>query len=751
MMNSYEYINMAKRLPRNPKNAKHFLPLDLVHKQLRRCVSKDDFDKLYTLLKSATDAIDNKGVSMDQKPMEKKKYHLYITSIDFEYTIHGTQVVLYCRDVNNFEDTYALYTFYHDYFYVKATMGVNRTKEEVSSLLKYVPQKLKNRAIYHRDQLDFTKSIMDVTANRNLTHRYVGVKKLVDCYGYHLGEEDFLMYEMLYPCQTSAFVKIVETSEMEGQLELFETHVDYISKFLANKNLSGFSSFTVSAKPTRSYRTRAKHEIETWVDNIVADNEKPYMEPKVLYFDMECLSSTGEFPDASIDPIIQISVVVAIGSEILFENVLCVGETPGYESYEFEEQVLYRFKQLVDQYDPDIISGFNILGFDLHYFIDRARLLGIEKDVCTLGRRLGMCVKYKKSLKQSNQLGEIESYKYVLHGRTLFDIYAYIQENMDLKEYGLGFIAKKFLKTTKLDYTSESFPECGYDATNQEHVDKHDTYSLMPLLYKFERGRIKIADYCLLDSKLLVELNKALLLTICVIQMTQALGCDLDVTLNRGKVFKIERKLLDYTKKRNYVLPSFTPSQKPLVETYAGAAVLDPVAGFYEFCVSVLDFKSLYPSIMRGWNLSLDTVLLPGADIHMDDDMFESFGNGFRFVKQAVRKGLLSELEEELMDLRDATKAQMKKVDKHSLEYKVLDGKQLAVKIICNSIYGATGAKQARVPLLAIAATICWLGQKQLEATKKFILDNWRSLVGVLDTDIEDIEIVYGDTGKFCM
>lgn len=405
------------------------------------------------------------------------------------------------------------------------------------------------------------------------------------------------------------------------------------------------------------------------------------------------------------------------------------------------------------EYDPDVLSGFNSNVFDIPYILKRVVFLGVAHDSKYWSRYKKVPVTYVESTTSSNQKGTEVSYRYSCPGRTMFDIMKYISDTMKLRDYSLKGICDEIFKEdddyasnvmNKIDLADEHYPEVPYNPESEDDRSLYDTYTLMKPLMKFERGRKRIADYCLRDSELLVNLNNKLLLLIVVVQMCKTLGCTMDDCLNRGKIHKLTRKLIEYSLREGFVFPTFNTFQMPVMpETYEGAVVLDPVAGFYDDCVTVLDFKSLYPSIMRAWNLSFDTLITPRSPVVHPQDI-DNISTGDRFVKPGVRKGIITMIEEELMNARSATKKEMKKYPEGSLTYNVYDGKQLAIKECCNSLYGFTGARKCKLPLVNIAASICKIGQEQILRTKKFIEDNYKELLGCGDEI--SVSIVYGDT-----
>jgi DNA polymerase delta subunit 1 len=144
-------------------------------------------------------------------------------------------------------------------------------------------------------------------------------------------------------------------------------------------------------------------------------------------------------------------------------------------------------------------------------------------------------------------------------------------------------------------------------------------------------------------------------------------------------------------------------------EDYEGATVIEPVRGYYSNPIATLDFSSLYPSIMMAHNLCYTTLLNPRDKDKLSEDQYIKTPSGNYFVKASARKGLLPEILEALLAARKKAKQDMA-VETDPLRCKVLDGRQLALKISANSVYGFTGAQVGKLPCLEISQVICVAG-----------------------------------------
>ena len=103
---------------------------------------------------------------------------------------------------------------------------------------------------------------------------------------------------------------------------------------------------------------------------------------RILSFDIECAAEAGKFPQPNADPVIQIANIVKIQgqSEIFVRNVFTLQKCAPIVgskvlSYDKEEEMLRAWRDFLKEVDPDIITGYNIVNFDLPYIIERAEHL----------------------------------------------------------------------------------------------------------------------------------------------------------------------------------------------------------------------------------------------------------------------------------------------------------------------------------------------------------------------------------------
>ncbi|XP_022843292.1 DNA polymerase delta catalytic subunit [Olea europaea var. sylvestris] len=254
--------------------------------------------------------------------------------------------------------------------------------------------------------------------------------------------------------------------------------------------------------------------------------------------------------------------------------------------------------------------------------------------------------------------------------------------------------------------------------------------------------RRRLAVYCLKDAYLPQRLLDKLMFIYNYVEMARVTGVPISFLLSRGQSIKVLSQLLRKAKQKNLVIPNAKQAGSEQ-GTFEGATVLEARAGFYEKPIATLDFASLYPSIMMAYNLCYCTLVTPEdiRKLNLPPECVNRTPSGETFVKSNLQKGILPEILEELLAARKRAKADLKEA-KDPLEKAVLDGRQLALKISANSVYGFTGATVGQLPCLEISSSVTSYGRQMIEHTKKLVEDKFTILGGYE----HNAEIIYGDT-----
>lgn len=172
---------------------------------------------------------------------------------------------------------------------------------------------------------------------------------------------------------------------------------------------------------------------------------------RILSFDIECSADKGKFPVPEKDPVIQIANICQINgeSEPFIRNVFTLKNCApivGTKVFSFKDEtdVLCAWRDFVRVLDPDIITGYNIINFDLPYIINRADTLKISQ-YARFGRVIDSISKVKDATFNSKSLGTRETKDINIEGRVQFDMLQYVIREYKLRSYSLNSVSAKFL------------------------------------------------------------------------------------------------------------------------------------------------------------------------------------------------------------------------------------------------------------------------------------------------------------------
>ena len=525
-------------------------------------------------------------------------------------------------------------------------------------------------------------------------------------------------------------------TELAG-CKVYEGNIDPVLRFM---HASGISSTGWLEPGLCEPDQETTCDVNLWAPNwrlitpVARDDIAPL---RIMSFDIECYSSTGAFPDARNpnDVVFQIGMTTrAFGRDGWIDRkCLCLKQTsgPDVESFETERELLQAFEKHLRKVDPDVITGWNIFGFDLEFLLIRATVQCHLSPVW--GRVQGVVAELMEKNLSSSALGNNQLKMVPMKGRYVFDLFQDVKREHKLESYSLNFVSKHFLKDQKNDMpVREIFSR--YADGDAEKLGE-------------------VAAYCLKDT----ELPHALLEKLCQIQnqveMAKACWVPLAFLSERGQQIKVFSQMAKKARELNFIIPTFkrTAGAAADEDGYQGATVLDAQTGAYYGPITALDFASLYPSIMCAHNLCYSTLVMDPKYDNLPGVVYEQFGP-HRFAQTSGEKPVVSLLPTILSDLkafRKKAKKLMAAAEGTPLEA-VYNGQQLAYKISMNSIYGFTGASKGMLPCVAIASTVTMRGRQMIEETKNYVEEHFPGAkVRYGDTDSVMVEFdVQGRTGQ---
>ncbi len=346
-----------------------------------------------------------------------------------------------------------------------------------------------------------------------------------------------------------------------------------------------------------------------------------------------------------------------------------------------EKEIIKRWVEVVQSYDPDVITGYNIEGYDLPIILERAKKhkLGSLK----LGRDL---------LEPRNVSGRF----WRLHGRIIADAWWAVKKELKPKKETLGYIAGMMLNEKKHDVDPKRIEE------------------------EWESDSSKVISYCYKDAELALRILEKIAVLEKSMDLAIVSKLPVDDIINGSSSIYIDSILIREADRNKIGVPLTHHKRKD--RKIEGGYVHSINPGLYHW-VCVLDFKSMYPSIIISNNICFTTLNEKGG--------IES-PISVKFLTPENRRGILPKILEDMMIAREDALAKMRKA-KAKDEKRYYDGLQAAIKILMNSVYGVFASAFYRFTEPSIGASIT-----------AFARESIKNVINKLED--EGITVIYSDT-----
>ncbi|MDI6643021.1 MAG: DNA-directed DNA polymerase [Candidatus Hodarchaeaceae archaeon] len=481
--------------------------------------------------------------------------------------------------------------------------------------------------------------------------------------------------------------------ELPGVKEIYEFDIPPARRYLVDRGLT----------PLACIEVRGKVEERDGVKTLLVEAPpKPTSAPEpklnVMSFDIEVYNPTGS-PRPDKDPIIMISLADNRGLRKVITWRDLKAKLDYVEVVGSEREMLKRFVGLVKERDVDILLGYNTDLFDFPYLRERAKQLKLKLN---LGRDESEVITRKRRFATAARV----------RGRVHVDVYAMVD-----------FLAT--IGTIRLiHYTLE-------DVYRHMLGKEKPEFEFTEMVKAWERGGElgrKLLEYSMSDADATLELGLELLPLF--LELTRVVGQTLfDVSrMTPGQL--VEWLLIAEANRRGELVPARPVGEEfeeRLEETYVGAYVMEPVRGLHEDLV-VFDFRSLYPSIIVTHGIDPSTF---NCKCCKPSEATRVPELDYRFCKK--QKGFIPATLERLIEARAKLKEELKHHKRETKEYRSLDARQWALKIVANSFYGMMGYPRARWYFKQCAESVTSFGRHYIHKT----IDMARDF---------GLEVVYGDT-----
>ncbi|GAB6148223.1 DNA-directed DNA polymerase [Stetteria hydrogenophila] len=473
-----------------------------------------------------------------------------------------------------------------------------------------------------------------------------------------------------------------EVANLPGVREVLEADIRFAMRFLIDKNIYPLRWYRAAVEEVSApgyYVDKAftvKGEIEEAEEAVMRD---PLEGLRIMAFDIEAYNPQRS-PDPRRDPVILIGYKVHPGGEAV------ILEADGRS----DKRLIARFVEAVRKTDPDIIVGYNQNRFDWPYLMERAKIHALRLEV---GRRRG-------ATPQPSVYGHIS-----VPGRLNVDLYDFADEMHEVKVKSLEEVAEYLgvkRKSERVILEWWQIAEYWDDEKKRPILKQYtadDVDSTMGLAHRFLPFGA---------------------------QLSQVSGLPLDQVMAASVGFRLEWRLIREAFKAGELVPNRVERRE---EKYTGAIVLKPKVGVHEN-IAVLDFASMYPNIMIKYNVGPDTLVRPGEPYDPEEvNVAPEVGHKFRKSPPGFFRRVL----ERFLGWRRAIKEEMKKYPKDSPEYRLLDERQKAIKVLANASYGYMGWPAARWYCRECAEAVTAWGRSLITTSIKMAKEM-------------GLDVIYGDT-----
>ena len=425
-----------------------------------------------------------------------------------------------------------------------------------------------------------------------------------------------------------------------------------------------------------------------------------YLRPKILSVDIETYTPAFKEIDPEKNPIIMLALY---GSDIRKVFVWKrFNTTLDYvEFVESEAELIEKFKYALENYKPDIVTGYFSDGFDLPYIKTRADKYKIKLD-------LGLDFSELQIEKRRDTTAQITG---IVH----FDSFRFIRKiapgTLETESYGLGAVAYEMLGEKKHVVDLDSL--------------SNDWDGKMESMDKF-------CEYNLNDAFLSYKLAEKLMPTVS--EMVKITGLPIYDVNRMGFSQLVEWYLLKQAPLFNEIAPN-KPTNEEIrrrkMQTYVGAFVFEPKPGLYKDVV-VFDYRSLYPTIIGSHNISPGTLNCKCCD--GESKLAPLDGNKVWFCKK--KKGFIPTLIEDIITRR----MRINEIIQNEKDegFIMLDARQKSLKLLANSFYGYLGFFAAR-----------WYSLECAQATTAFGRYYIKEVISKAQK--EGFNVLYSDTDSIFM
>jgi DNA polymerase, archaea type len=478
----------------------------------------------------------------------------------------------------------------------------------------------------------------------------------------------------------------------------YEYDIQFVNRYILDKDITPLMSTPVTGsltnEPARVPVFEAKEMGKSTDESVENLN--------ILSLDIETYNPEGESIQPEKNPILMVALY-GIQDNKPFEKVITWKRfkttNKAIEFVDGEFDLITRFKDIINQHEPDVITGYYSDGFDLPYIVDRARKYKIKLDIGLDNSEI--IIDKRNSTAQITGIVHLDAYRFVRR---------VLAQSLKTDSYKLDAVAHELLGDNKIPIDISAL---AYVWDN--HPEKLEEY----------------AEYNLHDARITYNLLVKILPNIE--ELTKIIGFP-PFAVNRMSFSRlVESYIMTQARQFNEVAlnkPDYNEMRERRSQTYEGAFVFEPTPGLYENVV-VFDFRSLYPTLITSHNISQASL---NCNCCKDTEEKQWFCK--------KKKGFLPSVLENIITRRMRIKEIIRaEPEKNTL----LNARSDSLKLLANSFYGYLGFAPARWYSIESARTITALGRQHIHN----VIDKAKEKgFGVLYSDTDSVFLELKENSK---
>ena len=393
------------------------------------------------------------------------------------------------------------------------------------------------------------------------------------------------------------------------KLRVHESNANPILQLTCCRQIStaGWIEFHGKKEEPDNYLTLCDYEYKVKWKHLFNYESELVPLPKIMGFDIEVNSTIpSSMPNAERpgDKVFQISCILCRegDSEDKYESYLLtlgnpiqslVGKDVNILRFKTETQLLEGFTAFIRKHNPNLIAGYNILGFDIPYMIERAKHNMCIYEFDQMGFHKFAHAK-EKTIDWSSSAYKNQNFQFLdAEGRVFVDLLPLVKRDYKFSNYKLKTVAEHFVGQTKDPLSAKGIFKCYKIGTKKEKNGKYG---------KKARKAISVCGkYCVKDTVLVNLLMDKLKIWFGLTEMSKTTNVPIFSLFTQGQQIKVFSQVYKHCIKENIVVEQDVYEVKE-DERYVGAHVFPPVPGKYKMVVP-LDFSSLYPSTIIAYNI----------------------------------------------------------------------------------------------------------------------------------------------------